>query len=78
MAATKAFRSPIHKLLPFFCKSRDIWKTKCKAAKRENKSLKQRLAAMTESRDRWKAQAKSAKKRQIAETTSAGVPQENP
>jgi hypothetical protein len=65
-------------LLPFFCKSRDSWKTKCKAAKRENKSLKQRLAAMTESRDRWKARAKKAKKREIAETTLVGGPQENP
>ena len=50
------FRSPISKLLRFFCRSRDKWKAKCKAAKRENKSLKYRLAVMTESRNRWKAE----------------------
>jgi hypothetical protein len=44
-------------LLRFFRRSRDNWKAKCKAAKRENKSLKTRLAKMKESRDRWKARA---------------------
>ena len=42
------YRSPISKLLRFFCRSRDKWKAKCKEAKRENKSLKYRLAKMTE------------------------------
>ena len=42
------YRSPISKLLRFFCSSRDKWKAKCKEAKRENKSLKYRLAVMTE------------------------------
>ena len=51
------YRSPISKLLRFFCRSRDKWKAKCKAAKQENKSLKYRLAKMKESRDRWKVQA---------------------
>ena len=37
------YRSPISKLLRFFCGSRDKWKAKCKEAKRENKSLKYRL-----------------------------------
>ena len=54
------FRSPISKLLRFFCRSRDKWKAKCKEAKRENKSLKYRLAVMTESRDRWKAEARNS------------------
>ena len=56
------FRSPISKLLRFFYRSRDKWKTKCKAAKRENKSLKYRLAKMTESRDRWKPEVRSLRK----------------
>jgi hypothetical protein len=56
------YRSPISKLLRFFCRSRDKWKAKCKAAKRENKSLKHRLAKMTESRDRWKVQARNSRK----------------
>ncbi len=54
------YRSPISKLVRFFWASRDKWKAKCKAAKRENKSLKTRLAKMRESRDRWKVRAKHA------------------
>jgi hypothetical protein len=63
------FRSPISKLLRFFYRSRDQWKTKCKAAKRENKSLKYRLAKMTESRDRWKAEVRSLRKSIPGETS---------
>lgn len=63
------YRSPISKLLRFFCRSRDKWKAKCKAAKRENKSLKYRLAVMTESRDRWKAEVRDIRKNLQTETT---------
>jgi len=52
-----SFLSPLTKLVNFFQRSRDKWKEKCKAAKRQNKSLKLCLAKMKESRDRWKAQA---------------------
>ena len=62
------FRSPISKLLRFFCRSRDKWKAKCKAAKRENKSLKYRLAVVTESRDRWKAEVQDLRKNLQTET----------
>lgn len=55
---TLPYRSPISKLLRFFCRSRDKWKARCKEAKRENKSLKYRLAVMTASRDRWKVKAR--------------------
>ena len=60
MGESLPYRSPIAKLVRFFCGSRDKWKAKCKEAKRENKSLKYRLAKMTESRNRWKAQARSS------------------
>ncbi len=60
IAESLPYRSPISKLLRFFCRSRDKWKVKCKAAKRENKSLKYCLAKMKESRDRWKARAKGS------------------
>jgi len=63
------FRSPISKLLRFFCRSRDKWKAKCKAAKRENKSLKYRLAVMTQSRNRWKAEVQDLRTNLQAETT---------
>ena len=65
------YRSPISKLLRFFCRSRDKWKAKCKAAKQENKSLKYRLAKMKESRDRWKVQARWLGKNPQVETTPA-------
>ena len=59
MPASRSFSfiSPLTKLVNFFQRSRDKWKEKCKAAKRQNKSLKLCLAKMKESRDRWKAQA---------------------
>jgi len=60
VAETLGYRSPTSKLLRFFRRSRDQWKQKCQATKRENNSLKIRLGKMTESRDRWKAKAKSA------------------
>lgn len=56
------YRSPISKLLQFFRRSRDQWKAKCQEAKRENKSLKYRLAVMTESRNRWKAEVRGLRK----------------
>ena len=66
------YRSPISKLVRFFRRSRDNWKSKCKVAKRENKSLKTRLAKMKESRDRWKAQARSLREGLQAGSESAG------
>ena len=65
-----SYRSPVSKLLPFFERSRDKWKAKCKAAKRENKSLKTRLAKAKESRDRWKAKALALKE----EVATGNVP----
>jgi len=65
------FRSPVSKLLRFFCRSRDQWKAKCKAAKRQNKSLKYCLAKMKESRDRWKAEVRSLRESLQAETAPA-------
>lgn len=50
----QTFRSPVSKLLPFFHRSRDQWKAKCKTAKKEVKSLKVRMAKLKASRDRWK------------------------
>jgi hypothetical protein len=67
-----SYRSPVSKLLPFFQRSRDKWKAKCKTAKRENKSLKTRLAKMKESRDRWKAKARSLEDGHLAERVLVG------
>jgi hypothetical protein len=71
------YRSPISKLLRFFCRSRDKWKAKCKVAKRENKSLKYCLAKMKESRDRWKAEVRCLRKSLQAETAPAEAETKN-
>ena len=67
------YRSPIRKLLRFFERSRDQWKEKCQKAKRENNSLKVRLAAMKESRDRWKAKAQELEEEWTATETVPDV-----
>ena len=73
---TLSYLSPISKLLRFFRRSRDKWKAKCQEAKRENKSLKYRLAKMTESRDRWKAEARDSKARIADEKVTVSVEEE--
>jgi hypothetical protein len=55
---TKTFRSPRHKLLGFFMKSRDRWKAKCLDAKRKGKALTNNVAALQRSREHWKALAR--------------------
>lgn len=67
------YRSPLRKLLRFFERSRDRWKEKCQKAKRENNSLKVRLAAMKESRDRWKTKAKELEEEWTATETVSEV-----
>ena len=69
VAEELGYRSPVGKLLRIFHQSRGQWKAKCKTAKRENKSLKIRLAKMTESRDRWKAKAKELEEEEIETET---------
>ena len=58
--AEQTYRSPVSKLLSFFQRSRDNWKTKCKAAKKDVKSLKVRMAKLRASRDRWKQLARQS------------------
>jgi hypothetical protein len=77
IAESSPYRSPVSKLVRFFCRSRDKWKAKCKAAKRENKSLKQRLAKMTKSRDRWKARVGNRAETTELETTMTAEPTKN-
>jgi hypothetical protein len=68
-----SYRSPLSKLLHFFRRSRDQWKAKCKEAKRQNKSLKYRLAKMTESRDRWKGEARAGARQSPSEAPRAAA-----
>jgi hypothetical protein len=39
----KAYKSPQHKLVPFFARSRDQWKEKCRDAKATLKQLKKKV-----------------------------------
>ncbi len=71
------YRSPVCKLLRFFQRSRDQWKEKCKTAKRENKSLKTRLAKMRESRDRWKTEARELREQEVATSAPPGQAQKS-
>jgi hypothetical protein len=57
LSEPKVYRSPRHKLLTFFERSRNRWKAKCLAAKRRGKALVNNVAALTKSRERWKALA---------------------
>jgi len=50
----KRYKSPIHKLLRFFERSRDRWKAKCQAAKARVKRLQSHTAKLLGSRQRWK------------------------
>ncbi len=79
MSSTESlsYRSPVAKLLRFFRRSRDQWKDKCKTAKRENKSLKTRLAKMKESRDRWRVEARGLRGELRAETARVEEPAKN-
>jgi hypothetical protein len=77
IAEALPYRSPISKLLRFFPRSRDKWKAKCMAAKRENKSLKYCLAKMTESRDRWKAEVRALRQSIPEEAGSAEAETKN-
>lgn len=55
VSETKEYRSPKHKLVSFFRRSRDGWKRKCQASKRKAKSLANHVAALKKSRNRWKS-----------------------
>ena len=54
----QGYKSPVRKLLPFFQRSRDGWKRKCREAKATIKRLGNRVRSLEKSRDRWKEEAK--------------------
>jgi len=57
------YKSPTAKLLKFFPQSRDRWKAKCLAVKRENKKLANQTRAVEKSRERWKELARAGQRR---------------
>jgi len=58
----KTYKSPIRKLVRFFEKSRDQWKTKCLEAKATAKGLKHRIGYLEQSKMEWKTKAKELEK----------------
>ena len=55
------FKSPVSKLLAFFRKSRDAWKAKCLAAKRQSKHWANQARAVQRSRAHWKQVARASR-----------------
>lgn len=56
------FKSPTAKLLKFFEKSRNGWKTKCQRAKERNKRLATQARAVEKSRLVWRQRAELAER----------------
>ena len=65
----RTFKSPMRKLVRFFEKSRDGWKSKCQEARRKCKQLSNQVRAVEKSREHWKAIAQEERDRyrQLAE-----------
>jgi DNA repair ATPase RecN len=53
------YKSPQRKLVRFFEKSRDQWKTKCQTAKATVKRLQNRVRFLEQSKAQWKARAQA-------------------
>jgi hypothetical protein len=54
---TKPYKSPRRKLVKFFEKSRNQWKTKCIDAKARVKKLNHRLRYLEANKEAWKRKA---------------------
>jgi len=54
MSDKDSYKSPLRKLVQFFEKSRDTWKAKSLANKKENRQLKKKLQTLEISKKRWK------------------------
>jgi len=70
--AGKGFRSPLRKLVTFFLKSRDKWKAKYHAAKRELRLIHRKHARLRQSRDYWEQRCGEAE-RQLAQRAGQGA-----
>jgi len=56
------YSSPPRKLIRFFEKSRDQWKTKCQRAKAMVKRLQNRVRFLEKSKAQWKSKAQALEK----------------
>jgi uncharacterized protein (DUF342 family) len=69
MEKQNSFTSPLKKLVSFFEKSRDKWKEKYFANKKENQKLKNKLTTLKSSQQKWKNEAIQLRK-QLRQTTA--------
>ena len=60
------YKSPPRKLVLFFAKSRDAWKTQCLEAKTAVKRLKNTVRFLESSKEHWKSRVK-ALERELAQ-----------
>lgn len=76
MADSKMYKSPVHKLVKFFEKSRDQWKAKHGVSKQENKRLTTKVERLNASKKRWRAEALSLRKqlRQMSRSVDDAIP----
>ena len=58
MQKIKKYKSPPHKLVNFFEKSRNQWKAKCCETKAAVKGLKNKIRFLKKSKERWKSRVK--------------------
>ena len=81
----KAYKSPQRKLVPFFARSRDQWKAKCRGAKASLKQLKKKVqrgdARQRQQHERLHALARAvgelqAENRRLAAAVAAGEKKE--
>ena len=63
METKTEYKSPKHKLLSFFEKSRDEWKIKTKEGKHKIQLLKNRVIFLEKSRGNWREEAKALKEK---------------
>lgn len=56
-AASKSYKSPDYKLLPFFESSRDKWKARAQQRQRRLRLQQSRISALETSRRKWKERA---------------------
>ena len=57
---SKEYKSPPHKLIKFFKKSRDTWEETSKKRREEIRDLQARVRDLEASRNSWKEKAKTA------------------
>lgn len=69
MTQQNDYKSPIKKLVRFFKESRDNWKAKHQASKKENKRLNHKVRTLLSSRKKWKKEALELRK-QLKQSTA--------